>query len=189
MPRLEQRFVRRERGRVSGGVRDELQLQRTRDGLRDFVLDGNTSDELPIVAFRPQVIAVLSVDQLRSHADSASRSTDAPFKNRPDAERLCDPADVLLLAAEGEGRCARGDLEVGDMGQQVDQLLGQAVAEVLVVRVSAHVGEREHRDGKVLVGGFDHRPFQCVMINDGGSWPGTSLLARPPAFRAAAARR
>ena len=75
-----------------------------------------------------------------------------PFENRPDAERLGNPADVLFLAAEGKRGGARGDLEAGDVGQQVDDLLGQSVAEVLVVRVAAHVGEREHGDGWVLIG-------------------------------------
>ena len=89
-----------------------------------------------------------------------SRTTDAPFENRPDAERLGNPADVLFLAPEGKGGRARGDLEAGDVGQQVDDLLGQSVAEVLVIRVAAHVGEREHGDGWVLIGCLHHGLFQ-----------------------------
>ena len=103
------------------GVRDELQPQGLCDGLGDFVLNGEDVGELAVVPLGPEVIAVLGVDQLRGHADAASRTTDAAFENRPDAERLGDPADVLFLAAEGKGGRARGDLEDGDVGQQVDE--------------------------------------------------------------------
>ena len=152
MPRFEQRFVRRKARRVSGGLRDELHLQRTGDRLGDVVLNGEDVDQLAVVAFRPQVIAVLGVDELRRHAYAASRAADAAFENVRDAERFRDPADVLFLAAKGEGGRARGDLEAGDVRQQVDDLLGQSVAEVLVVRVAAHVGERQHGDGGSLSG-------------------------------------
>jgi hypothetical protein len=40
--------------------------------------------------------------------------------------------------------------------QQVDDLLGQAVAEVLVVRIAAHVGERQHGDGWDAIAVLDH---------------------------------
>jgi hypothetical protein len=58
MPRFEQCFVRRERGRVSGGVRDELQLQRISDGLRDVVLNSKDVCQLPVASFRPEMIPV-----------------------------------------------------------------------------------------------------------------------------------
>ena len=89
------------------GLRDELHLQRTGDGLRDVVLNGEDVGQLAVVPFRPQMIAVLRVDELCRHADPASRAADAAFENVRDAERLGDPADVLFLAPEGEGRrCA-----------------------------------------------------------------------------------
>ena len=39
-----------------------------------------------------------------------------------------------------------GDPQLGDPRQRVEQLLGQAVGEVFVVLVAAHVHERKHRD-------------------------------------------
>ena len=63
----------------------ELQLQGSGDGLGDIVLDGEDVGELAVVAFGPEMIAVLCVDQLRGHADPASRAADAPFENRSDS--------------------------------------------------------------------------------------------------------
>jgi hypothetical protein len=67
------------------------------------------------------------------HAYAASGSADAAFENVRDAECFRDPTDVLFLAAEGERGRARGNLEAGDMCQEVDDLLGQSVAEVFIV--------------------------------------------------------
>jgi hypothetical protein len=78
-------------------------LQRSGDGLGDVVLNGEDVGKLAVVAFRPEMIAVLRVDELCGYADTVSGSPEAAFKNRPDAKRLGDPADVLFLAAEGEG--------------------------------------------------------------------------------------
>jgi hypothetical protein len=50
-----------------------------------------------------------------------------------------------VLALEGERGGPRHDTQSLDFAQRVDDLLGHAVREVLVVRVGAHVGEREHR--------------------------------------------
>ena len=47
------------------------------------------------------------------------------------------------------------------MGQKVDEFLGQSVAEVVVVWITTHVGEREHGDGRLPVGRPDHDPLQC----------------------------
>jgi hypothetical protein len=80
-----------------------------------------------------------------------SRRRPAAFENRPDTERLGDPADVLLLAAERKGWRTRGDLEVRDVGQKVDQLFGQSVAEECVVIIATHVGEGQYGDRCVLI--------------------------------------
>ena len=57
-----------------------------------------------------------------------------------------DPADVLVLALEGERRGAGDHLQPGDLAERVDNLLSQTIAELLVVGIPAHIGEGEHRD-------------------------------------------
>src|SRR5881628_4012527 len=48
---------------------------------------------------------------------------------------------------EGERGCARGDAQAVDLGERVDQLVADAVAQVFVLRVGAAIYEREYRDG------------------------------------------
>ena len=69
-----------------------------------------------------------------------------PSSDARDAERPRDGADIDGLAPEREGRRARRHLQRVDLRQRVQQLFGQAVAEMLVVGVGAHVGERQHRE-------------------------------------------
>src|SRR3546814_18438640 len=69
------------------------------------------------------------------------------FQDRAHAELAGGGGDVDLLALEVERRRARGHLELRQLGQQVEDLLGDAVAEVLVLGVAAHVDERQHGDG------------------------------------------
>src|SRR5207249_11779957 len=109
----------------------------------------------------PSMVAVLGIDERRHHAYKTTGSADTAFKNIWYAEGFGGPPDVLVLASEGEGGRARGDLEVGDVGQKVDELLGQTVAEVVVDWVAAHVGEREHGDGWALFSRLDHGLFEC----------------------------
>ena len=57
-----------------------------------------------------------------------------------------DRANVFILVLEGERRRARSDLEAIDPRERVDDLFRDPVAEELVLRVGAHVHEREDRD-------------------------------------------
>src|ERR1700759_2555795 len=100
---------------------------------------------------RPEVIAVRSVDELGSDADASPGSPYAAFENGGDAQRRRDVANVLGLAFEGERGSARGHLQFGNLRQEIDNLLGQPVAEVFILLVPAHIGEWQHRDGGLLL--------------------------------------
>ena len=66
---------------------------------------------------------------------------DAALEHRADAQLAPDVAHVELAAAEAERRGARGDAQARQPGQRVDQILGQPVAEVLVVAGGAEAGQ------------------------------------------------
>ena len=104
MPSFEHRLVRGEDWRVPrlrrlGGQRD---LKGARDCLGDVVLNGEDVGELAVVAFRPEVITILCVNELCGDADASARPTHAAFEDGADAERFGDLRDVLLLAAKRE---------------------------------------------------------------------------------------
>ena len=79
---------------------------------------------------------------------SAERRT-LPSSTAVDAERATDLAHVGRAALELEGRGSRGDLQPAHAAQRVDDLLGDAVAEVLLVARGTHVGEGQDRDRRV----------------------------------------
>jgi hypothetical protein len=63
-----------------------------------------------------------------------------------DVERLRDLRDRRVLALECERRGPRDHPQPLHLGQDVQQLLGEAVREVVVRLVVAHVDERQHGD-------------------------------------------
>ena len=69
-----------------------------------------------------------------------------PFQHLGGAEQRADGAHVLRLALEREHRRARRDPQPFDLRQRVDQLVGDAVAQILVFGVGARVDERKHGD-------------------------------------------
>jgi len=92
------------------------------------------------------VAAVASRDELRGHPNAIAGLANAPFEDVSDIEDLGDPADVFLLPPECKRRRSRNDLQSGRLDQQVDDLFGQPIAEVFVLRVRAQVREGQHRN-------------------------------------------
>ena len=86
------------------------------------------------------------MNELRRHTDAAAGAAHAALEHVRHAERAGNPADVLVLPFERERRRARDHLEAGHLRERVDDLFRETVAEILVVGIPAHVGEREHGD-------------------------------------------
>jgi hypothetical protein len=101
---------------------------------------------LPVVALGPELVAVGRVHQLDRHAEPVARAPDAALEDGTHAQPLPDRAHVRPRAAELEGRRAGGDPHAANAPERRDQLLGQAVAEVLLVPGRAQVGEGQHGD-------------------------------------------
>src|SRR5215207_7206871 len=91
--------------------------------------------------------AVLRIDQLRSYAQATPRPTHTSLEHRAHAEALGDQARVVLRAFTGEARGARRDTQPLVLREHIDDLLGDAVREVLVVRGRTQIDERQHGDG------------------------------------------
>ena len=69
-----------------------------------------------------------------------------PWSTDVHAECAADRREVFVLSLVGERRRARGDAERLHLRERHDDVVGDAVAEILVVRIAAHVRERQHRD-------------------------------------------
>jgi hypothetical protein len=132
---------------------EQLDPKRVSDGARDLVLNGEHVLRVPIVGVGPEQVPVGHIDQLRREPEPPAGAADAALEHGADLEPLADRPDVFELALERKDRCSRYHVQPADLRQRVDQLVGHAIGEVLVVRVGAQVGKGEHRNGLL-----DHGP-------------------------------
>src|SRR6267142_2476019 len=82
-------------------------LQRLYDGAGDAVLYLENVVEVPVVGFRPQVIAIIRTHELDGHSHVSAGFANAAFQYMRDHEPAGYRGDVLRLTLEVEGRCAR----------------------------------------------------------------------------------
>src|SRR6185295_3413027 len=125
-------------------IAPERDLQLVGNCLGDFILDFEDAGQLAVVFLRPAVIAALRIDQLRGDAHVVAGTLHAAFEHAGNAECLTDLAQVLRLALERESRSAGCDLEPRNLGQRVEDFVGDAVAEVIGLRITAHVDEWQY---------------------------------------------
>ena len=133
----------------------EIERERRDDVRRHVVLDGEDVGELPVEPLRPKVAAGGCVDELGGDPDPAAGLAHAPFEHMAHAEALADLADVDVLALERESRIAGDDEELRELRQRGDDVLGNAVGEIFLFGIPAHVGEGQHGDRRM--GGLDRR--------------------------------
>ena len=117
----------------------------------DLVLDREDVVEVAVEAFSPQVAAVLAVDQLGVDAHAIAGLAHASLQDRAHAEVLAHLRDVGRLALVGEGGVAGDDEQARNLGQIGDDVLGDAVGEILLLGIARHVVEGQHCD-RGLVG-------------------------------------
>src|SRR3546814_15287924 len=101
---------------------------------------------LAVVGFRPEVRVGSGIDQLRRDAHVLAGAAYAAFEYRADAQLSRHGGDAGLLALEHERGGARRALELRQLRQQVEDFLGDAVAEVFVIGV-AELGRAACREG------------------------------------------
>ena len=122
----------------------QLQAESPNNVAGNLLLDREDVLHGPVEGFRPEIDAGCDIDQLRAHAQT--RAGDA-HTSRKHVGHLQLPAHLLhvLLDTAQPRRGVPGDYAHSpEPGERVDQLLGQAVAEVVVLRAGAEVGKRKH---------------------------------------------
>ena len=98
------------------------------------------------------------------------------FEDVLDAQLLSDRAHDLLRVLKRHRRATRNHSERPEVGKVSDDLLGETVAEVRIVRVGAHVVEREYDDGlPLLLNGLDAK---LALPASGRHLDGTAALMR-----------
>ena len=92
------------------------------------------------------MVRICGVDQLSRDSQPVAGLSNAALEYRLDTELPADRTCVDLLTFERERGGAGSHPEVGNLGQCVDEVFRQPIAEVLVFRIGTHVCERQHRD-------------------------------------------
>ncbi len=144
-------------GRVppGGGIADvakETSAEGAHDGAGDLLLNREDVLDLAIVGLGPEAPAVGGVGELHGDPEPLPHPADRTLEDDGHLQPFADLPHVERLAFEGEHRGARGHAESLHLHQGVDQLVGNPVAEVLVVGISAGIHEGQHRDGPRLSG-------------------------------------
>ncbi len=144
--------------------------QRVRDGRRHPVLNLEDVVDDPIVLLGPQMLLGPCVDELSGDAEPAPGFPHASLQREPDVQLLGDLGKPQARGPVLHGRRAADDSKSPDAGQIGNDLLGQAVTEVGVVRIRAHVGERQHDEAAPgsTVGGGGRREGSLHRAREGG---------------------
>lgn len=127
-------------------VAEQTYLERRRDAARDLVLNREDVRELAVVRSGPKMRVGRDVDELRGDPDVAASSANTAFEHVIDAERGSDRFQIRVSASERERRRAGRHVQAGDVREHVQQLFGDAVAEIVLGGIGADRREGQHRD-------------------------------------------
>ena len=116
------------------------------DVVCDSFLNRKHIGKRPIIALRPQMLLVRSVDQLNGNPHEVARLADASLQHAADPQFLPDLTHRNIRSLVGHHRRLGNHLQSGDFRQGVDQLLGHTVGEVRIIGIGADVDQREHGD-------------------------------------------
>src|SRR6516225_3238811 len=108
------------------------------------------------------MISIRSTHQLCRDAQTVVSSSHATLENGAHLELFSDNAQVDIFTFKGKSRAARDDVQSRNLSQRVDDLLSDSVGKVFVLRVRAHVGERQHHNG------IGYRAFRRRGCGPGG---------------------
>ena len=162
-------------------LRGERDPQGLGDAPGDLLLDGEDVFQLPVVALGPDGMPRRGFHELCGDADAVPRAADGAFEHVGGAELLTHLLRRHRLVAEREHLRAGKDLQLLDLRQLGDDVLGDPVAEVLVLLRAALVLEVEHGDGSVQGRGRlrtgARNALVCLVC--GGSSAGVEVALEP----------
>ena len=129
----------------------KFRLDGVGDRGNDLVLQLEQVGEVAVVSLGHYVMISVGADQLRRDPHPAARLAHAALENIAHAQLLTDFLDVDCLPFVGEGRVAGDHRECAPAGEHRDDVLGDAIGEELLLRITAEVGEWQNRDGPLIV--------------------------------------
>ena len=124
----------------------QCRLDRRGDTLGNPVLQLEDILQIAIETVRPEMGARRGIDELAGDAKLVATAADAALQHVGHAELLPNLADIDRSALVGERGVAGDDEQPAAARQRRDDLLRHPVGKVVLLRIAAHVGERQHRN-------------------------------------------
>src|SRR5438105_350243 len=125
-------------------LRQQLHLELFHNGVGDFVLNGEDIGQITIKPLGPNMAAVLAPNELPSYPHTRSRLSHASFQDKSNAKLPTHLLHFHRLVFIGEGSVARDNKQSGNVGQISDDVLRNAITEILLLSVAAHVVKRQN---------------------------------------------
>ena len=124
----------------------DLGLDLADDVAGDLVLDLEDVFQVPVVALGPDMTAGAGIDELGGDPDALPGAAHGALDDVVGAEFRRQLADVGRAALVGKGGVARDHVEPAVLGERGDDVLGQPVGEIRLLRIAGHVLEGQHGD-------------------------------------------
>src|SRR5207249_9948199 len=127
-----------------GSARLHAAHQGSDDRVHDLVLHREEICQRTIEALAPDMIAGLGIDELRGDPDAFPHPADAALDEEANAQLAPEPLHGDGLALEPEGRAAGSDGLRPPSRQLGDDVLGDAVRDIALLRIASDVRGREY---------------------------------------------
>ena len=126
------------------------------------------------------MIARTGIDQLHRDPHRIARTLNAALEDCCNVKTAAYLPEIDVLSSELERRCPSRHTKIRELGEGVQNLLADAVTEILAGRVVAQVREREHCDGSGKRAAPAGRPFcTCVSAARSEQHPETNQDPKP----------
>ena len=148
----------------------ELRLDRGDDGLSDLILNRKHVGEAAVKMLRPYMASSGHVVKLGCNTHPVGNFAHATLYYVVHAKFLGDLFEVDSLAFVDEGRVSCDHEEPAQLRQRSDDILGNAVGKILLLRIATHVREGKHGDGRPI-GSRGQRLADLIRRQRGGIGP------------------
>ena len=123
-------------------------LQGRHDAAGDLVLDREDVGQRAVVALGPDLTARGAVDQPDGETEPVAGTAHAAFQHMADPKPGAGIDRRARARLQGETGLACRHEQPGDLRELGDQVLGDALGEIVLVRVAAEIDERQDGDGR-----------------------------------------
>ena len=134
---------------------DELRVKGVGEAGDDLVLHVEQVGDRLVEPLRPEMIAALGVDELDVHPDAVGRALDAAFEHVAHVEFAPDLFEIDGLALVAESGVSPDHPHPAHLREVGRQALGDAVDEIVLLRIAPDIGEGKNHDRKA------RRPWLC----------------------------